>query len=193
LIKLQTITLVLVWTQDCYYCCCDGKCGLGGWTQNGVQATDCWDTRPPRGGLTYVLGCSRAPSIIFGTCPFHRGTFSVFFCSVLGIPIAIRHECVHQWRSLNYTQWDVLGTPKCGRAHPNFNISTRPRIFGVIWQQVQRQYPGAMYCYFRLKKQWCFTMYLLLKTWLFHIMFYYFSNGQWAAMYKYSTSNEMCL
>src|SRR5712671_2463892 len=24
-------------------------------------------------------------------------------------------------------------------------------------------------------------------------MFHYFSNGQWAAMYKYSTSNEMCL
>jgi len=171
----------------------DGKHGLGGRTWNGVRAADHWDMRPPRGGSTYVSGCSCAPSIIFGTRPFCRGTFLVFFCSVLGIPIAIRCEHVHQRRDLNYTQWDVSGAPKCDHARPDFNLSTRPRIFGVFWQQVRRQYPGATYCYFRLKKQWCFTTYLLLKTWLFHIMFHYFSNGQWAAMYKYSTSNEMCL
>src|SRR5712671_4665185 len=45
--------------------------------------------RSPKGGSTYVSGCSRTPSIIFETCPFRRGTFSVFFCSVLGIHLLL--------------------------------------------------------------------------------------------------------
>jgi len=40
--------------------------------------------------------CSHAPRIIFGTRPFCRGTFSAFFCSVLGIPIATKREHVYQ-------------------------------------------------------------------------------------------------
>src|SRR5712671_6305386 len=51
---------------------------------------------PPRGGSTYVLGCSHASTIIFGTHPFYRGTFTAFFCSILGIPTATRHEHVYQ-------------------------------------------------------------------------------------------------
>jgi len=80
----------------CYYKG-DRKCRFRGPTRNGVQAADCRDMRPLREGSIYVLGCSHAPRIIFGTCPFHRDTFSAFFCSVLGIPIATRRERVHQW------------------------------------------------------------------------------------------------
>jgi len=66
-----------------------------------------------RGGSIYVLGCSHAPRIIFGTYPFCRGTFLAFFCSVLGIPIATRHECVHQREvpaTYNGTPWTCPNT-----------------------------------------------------------------------------------
>jgi len=111
----------------------DGKHGFGGPTRNRVWAANHRDMRPPRGGSIYVSGCSCAPRIIFGTCPFRRGTFLAFFlfCSRYSDCDKVRVQA--PMRSPSDIQWDASGVSKYNCTCPDFNVFTRPGIFGAFW------------------------------------------------------------